>query len=148
MSLKLWPLFIGDLLLLASTARADAEGDCGGYETPCKVEKGLYRAALPEHSAGVRVPLVLWLHGYAGSGARAIANQDLVALITGRGYALVAASGQDDISRSGRLDWNVDDGVDLPRDDVAHLQAVLADAIRRFDLDGNRVLVAGFSRGG
>ncbi len=133
-------------LLLAGSLAAAAEADCGSAEAPCEVENGVYHVALPDRPGGA--PVVLWLHGYGGSGANTIANPGIAELVTGRGYALIATSGQDDIAKSGKRDWNVDDGVDLPRDDIAYLKAVLADAVARFDLDGERVLAAGFSRGG
>ncbi len=133
------------VFILAQVQLAAAEA-CGTLEEPCQVENGLYHVALPEQAEGA--PLLLWLHGYRGSGANAIKNQGLVSQVTGRGFALIAASGQDDIVQSGSRDWNVDDGNDLPRDDIAYLKAVIADAVQRFGLDGERVFAAGFSRGG
>jgi len=123
-----------------------AEAACGGPEAPCAVGHGTYHAALPDEPAGA--PVVLWLHGYASSGRNAVKNAGFAARYTKRGYALIAPNGQPDIGAGENLDWGVDDGHDWPRDDVAFLRSVLADAIRRFGLDGERVLAAGFSRGG
>lgn len=133
-------------LIVFAQAPLAAEETCGAAGQPCEVENGVYHVALPEDPKGA--PLVVWLHGYRGSGANAIKNEGLVAQATGRGFALIAASGQDDIVQSGNRDWNVDDGNDLPRDDTAYLKAVIADAVARFGLDGERVFAAGFSRGG
>lgn len=141
-----WIASLGFAALSSLWALPATAHQCGSQEQPCSVEGGIYHVALPEQAEGA--PLVLWLHGYRGSGANAIKNQGLVRQVTERGFALIAASGQDDIVASGNRDWNVDDGNDLPRDDIAYLQAVIADAVARFDLDGERVFAAGFSRGG
>ena len=117
--------------------------DCGTPESPCEVDGGRYFAALPE-DAEIK-GTVIWLHGAAGSGAKA-ASGGFADRFTGRGYALIAPQG--DISMLSHSDWSVSDGVEWPRDDVAFLNAVRADAVRRFGLDPDRVLLAGFSRGG
>ncbi|MEO1017506.1 MAG: polyhydroxybutyrate depolymerase [Pseudomonadota bacterium] len=102
--------------------------------------------ALPETPEGA--PLMLWLHGFASSGRNAINNEAFVADVKERGYALIAPNGQPVFSDTSRLDWGVDDGHLQERDDVAFLREVLTDAVTRFGLDGERILAAGFSRGG
>ncbi len=133
------------LLVVAPSSKVVAEA-CGTAEQPCLVEDGSYHVALPDLPEGA--PLVLWLHGHASSGANAIRYKDLVDTVTGRGYALIAANGQPGWPGSDAQDWDVEDGIDFPRDDIAFIAAVLDDAVQRFGLDGNRVLAAGFSRGG
>ncbi|MEM1130064.1 MAG: polyhydroxybutyrate depolymerase [Pseudomonadota bacterium] len=137
-SLVLW-------LLAAGLAGPAAAQDCR-TET-CAIEGGGYNVALPEDAAGA--PMVLWLHGYGRSGGVVMGNEPLVAEVTARGYALVAADGQQASNNEREiLDWGVRDGHPLARDDVAYLRAILDDAAARFGLDRDRVVVAGFSRGG
>jgi polyhydroxybutyrate depolymerase len=119
---------------------------CGGPATPCPVEGGQYRLALPIDPRAA--PVVVFLHGYAASGQAMLGNDALAAAATARGYAFVAPDGQPARPGAPELDWSVEDGMAMPRDDVAFLNAVIADATARFGLDRNRVLVAGFSRGG
>ncbi|MEM9231778.1 MAG: polyhydroxybutyrate depolymerase [Pseudomonadota bacterium] len=119
--------------------------DCGAPELGCETAGGIYHVAVPDTD---RPPMVLYLHGYGGSGASAVRNQGFARRFTDRGYALVSPSGQIDPDERFRRDWDVDDGYPMPRDDVSFLSAVITDAARRFDLDGERVLVTGFSRGG
>lgn len=130
--------------LLAATA-ALAQPDCGAEDTPCTVAGAKYYVALPDEAHGA--PVVLFLHGYAASGAAAIRDSNLARQFTGRGYALVAPDGQPDPLSPDLLDWGVADGFDQPRDDRAVLTAVRDDALRRFGL-GPRLLLAGYSRGG
>ncbi|MEM7613826.1 MAG: polyhydroxybutyrate depolymerase, partial [Pseudomonadota bacterium] len=122
-----------------------AAQDCGAAENACEVAGGTYNVALPEAASP---PMVVFLHGYGGSGASSVRNEGFAARFTERGYALIAPSGQIDAEERFRRDWEIDDGFDMPRDDVAFLSAVIADAAGRFDLDQSRVLVSGFSRGG
>ncbi len=144
MPLSLRSLIASFVVALALVPAAVADEPCGGLDSPCKLDDGVYYVALPSKPVGA--PLVLWLHGYGRSGAVTVGNAELVATITGRGYALIAPSGQRD--ESDRTDWDVEDGVAMPRDEIDYLKAVLADAVSRFGLDGGRVLAAGFSRGG
>ena len=142
--LKVPGAFGGALVLAAWLIFSPATAaDCGTRESPCEVDSGKYFVALPE-DAEIKGS-VIWLHGAAGSGAKA-ASGGFAKRFTGRGYALIAPQG--DISMLSHSDWSVNDGVAWPRDDVAYLNAVRADAVRRFGLDPDRVLLAGFSRGG
>lgn len=136
------------LVLLALPAEADAR--CGGRDTPCRIANdtltGQYYAVLPEGIA--TPPALLWLHGYAASGRAAISSQAFTDAALSRGYAVIAPDGQPNPFQRSKLDWDVDDGMPLERDDIAFLQAVREDAIARFGLDPDRLLVAGYSRGG
>ncbi len=78
-----------------------------------------------------------------------IGTKGFVSNITGRGYALIAPTGQlYDPDNLNSNDWSVDDGTEYQRDDIRFIRSVLEDAVRRFDIDRDRVLVSGFSRGG
>ncbi|MEM8787567.1 MAG: polyhydroxybutyrate depolymerase [Pseudomonadota bacterium] len=119
---------------------------CGGTDRACAVQGGTYHALLPETAEGA--PLVVFLHGAGGSGARSAANASFVAGFTARGVALALPSGEPFAIGGGGGDWGVRDGIVSPRDDVVFLTRVIEDAVNRFGLDPDRVLIAGFSRGG
>lgn len=139
-------LFAGLTIAWMVTAFGVASAqDCGSADSPCQIGEGVYHIALPEVVAGA--PIVLYLHGSGGSGAAALRNINFHSTFTDRGYAFIAASGQPGFDGSTRLDWDVADGYPRPRDDMAYLDDVLADAATRFDLDPDRVLMIGFSRG-
>lgn len=121
--------------------------DCGTADTPCQLDGGDYFLSLPD-SGEVRA-IVLWLHGYGGSGARAAANTGFTRNFHEAGFAFVAPHGQAFWpDGKDRRDWGVRDGFAAPRDDAAFLLAVLDDAAARLDLIDAPVLLAGFSRGG
>lgn len=136
---------LSGLLLFAPPATAQDGTACGGAERPCTLENGFYHTALPDEPAGA--PVVLWLHGYGGKAARAARPKGLARSFTARSYVFVAPQGLPDPARPDQRDWNVADGQDQPRDDVAFLGAVLDDVAARFATDPDRVLLAGFSRG-
>lgn len=106
--------------------------DCGGGE-PCRVAGGEYHIAVPEDWQGG--PAVLHLHGYGGSGAKVVRNKGFTGKFTARGYAVIAPTALP--WREGKpTDWSVRDGwITYPRDDLAFLRDVLADAAARAGVD-------------
>ncbi|MEO0426397.1 MAG: PHB depolymerase family esterase [Pseudomonadota bacterium] len=135
---------LGLALALASGPAAA----CGGTaeEAECPVDGGFYRLALPE-GAEEPVPAVLFLHGWGSSSASDMRNRaSLRETLNAGGYALILPEGR---PRAGRTqkDWAVRDGGRHVRDDIAFFEAILADAARR-GVDPERVMLAGFSRGG
>ncbi len=134
------------LLFWGSASVAQSTPECGGADAPCLLEDGSYHAALPQDPAGA--PIVVFLHGYGGTGASSVRNPNSAKRYTERGYALIAPTGQRDAEERFRNDWGVEDGFEMPRDDTAFIADVVADAAMRFGLDRDRVLIAGFSRGG
>jgi polyhydroxybutyrate depolymerase len=108
---------------------------------------GDYHIVLPDEVAEGEGPLpaVIYLHGHGGSGAGTLRNQALVGGLTARGYAVIAPDGLR--RRGGRRSWNFFPGWE-GRDEQAFLQAVATDAATRFDLDRDKMILAGFSAGG
>lgn len=95
------------------------------------------------------VPLVLLLHGYTSNGATQANYFGLVAEADKAGFLLAYPDGTRD--RLGNRFWNATDaccdffhsGVD----DVAYLDAVIADVSARYPVDPARVYVVGHSNG-
>ena len=118
----------------------------GSPALPCTVPEGAYFAAAPTwHAGDPPRPAVVFLHGAGGSGAVAVEDPSLGPPITGRGYVLLAPTGQARPDRDGFF-WSLGSRPPL-RDEAAFLAYVLDDAAARFHLDRNRVFVTGFSMG-
>lgn len=135
----------GGIVACALALCATQSAACGGPDAPCEVTEGTYHIVLPQGEAPP--PVVIWLHGFGRSGEGMIKRASSVVPFTERGYAVIMPDGQP-YPGSDNLDWNVEDGLEYPRDDVAFLRQVFDDAVGRHDLDPDKVLVAGFSRGG
>lgn len=124
---------------------AGADEHCGSPAGECPVEQGFYRVALPE-GAEAPVPALIYLHGWGASSAGVMNKAAMRAALAARGYALIAPEGVPRTTHE-NSDWGVRDGGTHPRDDLAFLDAVLDDAARH-GVDRDRILLAGFSRGG
>ena len=137
-------LILGLALALVAPHLAAAEA-CGG-DAPCLLpDQAEYHIETPE---GVDTPpTVFFLHGMGGTSAGIMRNRGLVTALLARGYAVIAPQGES--RRPGKKNgvWNVWGDADR-RDDVAYLNAVAEDAVDRFGLDRDRMLMAGFSGGG
>lgn len=131
---------------LALCAASAAMADCGPAQRACEIENGRYHIALPEDGTGM-APILVFLHGAGGNGQGTLrANRSNVTAANERGYAVIAPSAlKRDGSRIGPV-WNFYPGWN-GRNEPAFLNAVIADATARFDLDPDRVLLAGFSAG-
>lgn len=107
---------------------------------------GRYLIALPA-SGGGGAPLLVALHGAASS-------PEAVAALTGLTSAATAAGVAVALPASAGVVWNDGRGsepgfADLtPRNDVAFLEAVVNDAVKRFGVDASRVSVVGLGSGG
>lgn len=131
-------------LALVGIARA---ADCGPPERPCDVPLGQYNVAAPPwHPGDLPRPVVVHFHGAGSSGAEVMRDAALVDPILGRGYVVIAPTG---LTRPGRTggSWSFGNRPPL-RDELAFVQQVLDDAVPRFHLDRERVLLTGFSVGG
>ena len=118
---------------------------CGDADTPCEIENGSYHIAVP---ADVEKPgAFIFLHGSNGHGRSAVKNKGFVKRVNDRGYALLAPTGAPQGIGGGR-DWGVNDGLPDDRDDVAYMRAVIDDAVERFNIDRDHIVLTGFSRGG
>lgn len=93
-------------------------------------------------------PVVLLLHGYAGTSSIIDTYFGLSALVTARQFILIVPNGKTD--SSGLQFWNATDGCcnfdHAPVDDVAFLRSVLRTARAKFHVSS--IAVAGHSNGG
>lgn len=128
---------------------ASAQSGCGG-ENPCAVEfadgdgtdDGQYYVETPTDWDGTApLPVIVWFHGYQGSGRSAINNRGLVEAWTDEGYLFVAGDGRDNT-------WAHQGSPSQARNDTAYVRAVIDDVQNRFPVDPDRVVAAGFSQGG
>ena len=103
-----------------------------------------YRIDLPQAPAGA--PLIVALHGGGGGADQFARNSGLSAPANGKGYAVLYPEG------TGRAaTWNAGYCCGQAQrrrvDDLAFLDAVIADAVRRFGLNPARVYLTGMSNG-
>lgn len=133
-ALALWPM-----------VAAAAEEDCGAADNACTLEGGSYHLKLPE-TENVK-GAILFLHGWGGAGSGTINNRRWVPVALEAGYAVIAPNGMPREGRSGGR-WNFHPRGVHSRDDIAFLAAVRDDAVRRFDLSADRMILGGFSIGG
>lgn len=130
-------------LLLCLTLFSAPAFACGA-DSDCKVGNRSYRIFVPD---GVDTPMgaVIWAHGYRGSASGVMRNGSLRRMLAREGFALISA----EAAGGG---WDIPNG---PRNmestgaaEFAYFDAVVADAVNRFDLDRSRLVVSGFSAGG
>lgn len=115
---------------------------CGAV-SDCAVPGGVYRISLPE-GGGPPAGAIVFAHGYQGTAAGTMKNTALRQMAAARGLALIALA-------AGGDDWdvpNVPQESAAPRDEMAYLDAVVADAVARFGIARQNVVVTGFSAGG
>lgn len=147
-------------VLLAALVQAPGAGaakcDYSGFERPCTVQDGEYRALIPdgasagESAGGGPFPAMVYLHGSGGRSVTIASHPMFEAAVVARGHALIVPAARLMTYAGGVRDtgWSLRHEPDPVRDEVAFLRAVIEDATRRFPLDRGRILLAGQSRGG
>jgi polyhydroxybutyrate depolymerase len=139
---------------LAASAGADERGvnpcDFTGFDKPCKVAGGEYRAFKP-YGDGPH-PAVVYLYGSLGRADAKYRDDHFRDAITKRGYVLIVPEALPVVtyiggitdtgwSRAARRDEH-------PRDDIRFIANVLDHAQDRFRIDRRRVILMGQSDGG
>jgi len=132
---------IATLMSFAATGAAACSDD-----TPCPVGERAYYIALPSVSDRP-APAVVFVHGFGGSGKGALRNRDMVNAFTARGYAVIAADGVPRAGGNGRS-WGFHPRSPRQAQDIAYLQNIRDHAVAQFNLDADRIILAGFSIGG
>ena len=114
-----------------------------GRNDDCVIASGTYRISLPERTTQ-SIGAIVFAHGYQGTAAGVMKNTGLIKMATDRGLALIAID-------AGSEDWNLPDAPGnsvQPRDEMAYLDAVMADVAIRFGVDAKQTVISGFSAGG
>lgn len=113
-----------------------------GPDTDCVLGERTYRIAVPPGDGPFGA--ILYMHGYQGTAAGVMESEAMRAMADGLGVALIAAKSASDgwLIRNAPRRNLTDDGIEL-----SAIDAVLEDAERRFPIDGDRILAAGFSGG-
>lgn len=132
-------------LLVFSAMGANPASACS-RTTACDLGDRAYFAALPDASPAP-LPAIVYIHGWGGSGVGALKNNAMVRGFLERGYAVIAPDGVPREGRSGRS-WRFHPRSNGQDAEIAFLSDVRADAIDRFNLDPDRIILAGFSIGG
>lgn len=134
-------LLLASALIVATATGLAAPAVACGPESDCALGGRGYRVALPE---GPPRGAIVFVHGYRGTAAGAMANKALTGLAGELGVALVAA-------QAAGPEWNIPGvpSVDAREgvDELAYFDALAADLQARFGIAPDRVLVAGFSSG-
>ncbi|MEM1299149.1 MAG: PHB depolymerase family esterase [Pseudomonadota bacterium] len=140
---RLPALALSCLMALGALTPAHA---CGTAEDDlCETANGAYRISQPaEHKRGA----MIWLHGWGGSANGAMKNTGFRDRLAARGMAYVALDGRITSDRYKNKNWAVNDGRNYERNDVAFVAEVVEDLVARHGIDRDRILLAGFSRGG
>lgn len=109
-----------------------------GAETDCEIPSGTYRIAKPD---GQVQGTILFFHGWQGTAARFMRSKGLMRQAAQKGLVVVAPQG---LGKS----WSFPGSPSQSRDEMAFVDALLADLETRHGLDPDRMLVTGFSLGG
>ncbi|MEM8792638.1 MAG: hypothetical protein AAGE80_13545 [Pseudomonadota bacterium] len=130
---------------VGSSGPAEATLACGSADIPCKVGQRIYHIALPEGDGPF--PVIVMMHGSKGSGARIISGPLRRAALE-RGYGLIAPTALDVQYAGGETGtgW-IFEGRRGTRDDYQFTRNTISDAVARFPVDPDRIILSGFSNG-
>ena len=133
------------LLSLVFSCFATSLLACGAH-SDCPVGDRFYRIVLPEgYEATKPVPALVFAHGFRGTAKGVLRNPKLRALASDLGAALIAV-------KSVGPGWDLPNGPRTMQSDgsaeFAYFDAVLADAVTQFSIDGDKIVMSGFSAGG
>lgn len=115
-------------------------------DTPCTVGERDYYISMPSEG-NAPYPAIVFIHGWGSSGSGALNNSRMVSAFNARGYAVIAPDGVPRQGRNGRS-WGFHPRSGRQLDEIAFFEDVRDDAIERFNLDPEKILLSGFSIGG
>ncbi|MCU1425433.1 MAG: lipoprotein [Microbacteriaceae bacterium] len=114
-----------------------------------------YVARVPESAvigSPMPLPVLIVMHGAGGNSAKVEAASGLTRYAAANNFIAVYPNGTMAADIEGQLAWNAGDCCAAPLrndvDDVAFIEAVLADLAAEYVVDESRVYIAGFSNGG
>jgi len=135
------------LLLAPQAAAAAAVCDYSGFDQPCKVNGGIYRVLIPEGEGPF--PVMVYLYGSGGHSLNITSNPIFEEAVVQRGYALIVPAALDIIYVGNVQDsgWSLRNETTQVRDEIAFLREVLRNVGQRFEIDRERIIFVGQSRG-
>lgn len=140
-SFLLWLILGGAAFGCGGADRCILEGTATDGEAPW----GYYVAEPAGWDGTSPLPLVVYFHGWNGTGAAAMEAANLSDDFTDRGWLFVAADGRQKTWAHRGSPAHGDAGA---RDEHAYVRALLDDVADRYPIDPRRRLAAGFSQGG
>ncbi len=119
---------------------------CGSAKQPCMVGERSYNIIMPRGDGPF--PAVLFFHGSGGNGAKVIRSPRVALNLLQSGYALIAPSALD-ITYSGgrRFSGWIWEGSREGRDEYGFIRSVMDDAVAKFPIRSEEMIVAGHSNG-
>ena len=133
-------------LLIGSTSAFSQP--CGDAKYPCQVGLGTYHIALPPTpSDNGKRPAILFFHGAGGLGSDVISETFYLHPFIKAGYAVIAPNGLVRVNLGLGTGWSFRPEGAQQRDEMAFTKEVIADAVEKFALDRDRVIMSGFSIG-
>ena len=142
----LLPFVIAGLVAITSTlALAQSDPGCGGETIPCQIADGSggqYYVMPPRGWDGVSpLPVLMFFHGYGATGQVFVKSQNMQRIARRGGFLLVAPDG---LNKT----WAHQGSPSNLRNEMAYVDALLADLKQRFPIDDRRMWAGGFSQGG
>lgn len=137
-------------LLLGGSVVAAATETCGGADAPCQVELGAYHIILPQAPlpSGAKRPAIFFFHGAGGLGRDAISEKSFLRPFLDAGYAIIAPQGLVRTTGFISTGWSFRPEAVQQRDELGFTRQVIVDAVAKFGIDRDRILMSGFSIGG
>ena len=141
------PAYLNGIIGLAAIVAAavitpPSASACGGIDDPCLVPDGQYYAHMPAGWDGsTPLPTAVYFHGWSSSGANVMRNRRLTGTFDALGVLLIAPDGRNNT-------WAHVGSPSSARDEIAFIDAVMADVHDRWPVDRSRLWVTGFSQGG
>lgn len=114
-----------------------------GENSDCFVASGDYRILLPsKRPSDKKIPAMIYIHGLGGSSKDVMNRNRMRRVAKELGVALVAVNG-----RAGS--WSFPNGVERGkvRNEFTYFREVVRDLKKRFPIDGQKIVAAGFSIG-
>jgi polyhydroxybutyrate depolymerase len=141
------PALVISLVLWLPVPGAAGKCDYTGFDQPCAVQEGVYRALIPEGEGPF--PVMVYLYGSGGQSVSITSHPLFNAAVVQRGYALIVPAALDMEYRKGvrSSGWALRHEPGERRDEALFLSRVIDDVGRRFPIDRDRVLLVGQSRG-
>lgn len=132
--------------VIAAVTSGVAFAECEGDNEACEIASGTYHIQLPENHSE-NTPTVFFLHGYGSSGQASMRNKRIAEPLLERGYAVIAPNALKRPGRNARA-WNFHPEFHHERDEASFFKDVKDDAVKRFGINQDNMMLAGFSIGG